>query len=257
MQRYEDASLEYRNLIVANPDNLPIRVEYTDFLYNLAVIQKSLPTKSDEVFVQSIRNLRPADLLLEQIKDANAHYPTMLRWYFMYAQLYSLADNEPEALAQYKRLRDNVPGDPQVNNAYIESLRKSKNYAQAIAEATKIIDGNKDVLAQSPKYVTFYLNRAGSYQQTGKLQEAIADIDTALDITVAAANQTHDYTPFVAVLSEASNILTPELVAQLPGESSCRPSGRYDHQDRPDANAEFPGQAAGGSEDSRQAPGSR
>ncbi|HEY4330814.1 MAG TPA: tetratricopeptide repeat protein [Phycisphaerae bacterium] len=214
MQRYEDASLEYKTLVTANPDNFPIRKEYTDFLYNLSVLQSTLPPQSDEVFAQSIRNLKPQDVLLEQIKDALVHFPNMARWYYMYAQLLSLVGNEPEALKWYKSLRDAAPTDMGANDAYVESLRKNKNYAEAIAEATRLIDPNKEILAKNPRYVTFYLNRAASYQQTGKSQEAIADIDQALDVAVAGVVQQHDYPPFIAVLTEAGNILSPDLVAQ-------------------------------------------
>jgi tetratricopeptide (TPR) repeat protein len=235
-QRYEEAAREYQGLVKLRPDMVNVRLEYLNFLKNLAELQLTLPKDSDAAIPQSLRRLGPLEKFMDDVSTAAERYPNDPRWWLLKAQGFALQGKNLEAQSWFKAIYDQLIKqgviDAQVSDAYLASLLRSRSYDEAVKLSSNIIDSSGDFISKNPQYVTFYLKRAAAYQGLNKPVEAVQDIDRGFAVGVAAASQTGDYGPFITVLNEAStplavpeaatpgagtrpvSVLSPELVAE-------------------------------------------
>jgi tetratricopeptide (TPR) repeat protein len=231
MQRYEEAAREYQAAIKLHPELPSTRLDYANFLKQLAELALTLPTDSDVPFVQSLRRLRPLEKFMDEVNAASDRFPNDARWWLLKAQGFALQGKNSDAQAWFKAiyeqlLKQNII-DAKVTDAYLTSLLKSRNYDEVVKISSSIIDSSSNFISQHPEFVTFYLKRAAAYRGLNKSVEATQDIDHGFDVGVKAATQTGNFAPFVVVLNEASttpvsqdaatqpaSILSPELVAE-------------------------------------------
>jgi tetratricopeptide (TPR) repeat protein len=215
-QHYGEAALYYQEVVDLRPDFYSARLEYAQFLFRLAALQKNLPTDSDEAFVRAIRELDPANKLFVLLKDAQQRFPTQPQWFLMYADLEAMRDLDREAQTYYEGLYRTRPGDPEIVDAYVLSLIKTQKYQAAIDLISPLleVDKNQAFINENPTFVVFYLRRAAAYKGLNKTAEAIADLDRALAFSIDLANKPEtNLSPFVIVIDEGASVLTKDVVA--------------------------------------------
>jgi tetratricopeptide (TPR) repeat protein len=214
--RYEEASLEYMEVLDKHPGLLKVRVDYADFLMSLAQQLLTFPPESSEDFVIALRRLDPAGKLYELVKKSQEMYPNQAKWPFMYAQLLEMQDKNDIAQRIFESLLPYVGDQATMVDAYLEILCKTKNYPKAVDTANSILVGdNAAFIEKNPEWAILYIRRAAALLALGKSKEAAADVDKALDI-VAMAAKNKNYNVFAILLVKSVGILSDSDDTQAP-----------------------------------------
>lgn len=213
-RRYNEAEVVYNEILKLQPDLVEVRLEYVEFLYNLAEQQQKLAPESSDEFARAIRVMDPQSKLLAVLQDSARRYPGDFRWPLMFARLLILRNNNDRALDFCKSLYEAQPQDAQIRQVYVEVLLKTKNFDKAIDVASETIKAGQDFIAQNPRYVVFYLQRAKAYIATSKQDLAVQDVDQAFTTAAKAVATAKNFGPLVTVLNQATTILPADLVEQ-------------------------------------------
>ncbi len=216
--RYEEAVVEYIEVLDKFPELLPARVDYADFLMSLAQQLHTFPPESSEDFVVSIRRLDPEGKLYELAKKSSELYPGQAKWPLMYAQLLEMQDKNDVALRIFEALyKSKASHEAPIIDAYLEILCKTKNYPAVVEVTTKILSLSNlaPFLEDHPEWSVLYVRRAAAYRSLGKQKEAAEDLNAALAVVAGAAKE-QKYEPFANLLMKSVGILSDLDDAQAP-----------------------------------------
>ncbi|HUO09586.1 MAG TPA: tetratricopeptide repeat protein [Phycisphaerae bacterium] len=195
--RLSEAASEYRDVIALRPDLIPARVEYAQYLLQLAKVQQNLLPDNQDDIAYMIRSMDPIQTLQAFLVDSSNRFPKDPTWQIFAGDLLSLVGHREDALKMYEQAFNASSGSPRAAASYLDALIRSGRYEEAIALVTKI----GTVRANS---ADDYVKRASAYAATHKQEEAFADFGRALDLVDQDLN--------------LATVVSHQMMVALPGD---------------------------------------
>ncbi len=206
-----EANTEYKSVVDLRPEYVPARLEYAEFLMNLAKIQQYLLPENQDDIAYTIRSINPSETLRLFLIDSANRFPTDPRWEVMAGDLLALNGRTAQAQGLYAQAFNISNGSPMASTAYLGSLLKTRNYEDVITIATKILTVRTDD-------VDVYVKRATAYAALNKSDEAEKDFDKAMDLGEK------DAMIMTSVARDRANVTTPaQSLAALQTRLTAKP----------------------------------
>jgi tetratricopeptide (TPR) repeat protein len=206
-----EATAEYRDVVALQPDVVPSRIEYAEFLMSLAKIQRNLLPDNRDDIAYTIRAIDPMKTLQALIADSASRFPNVPTWAILAGDLMSLNDRTADAQQLYKQAFLASNGSPEAAAVYLASLLKTRNYEQ-------VMDLSGQILQQRPLEVDTIMKRAAAEVGLNKMDDAVADCGRAIELSSKNASA------MLGVARAASDILPHEkLLSLLQGRVTANP----------------------------------
>ena len=210
-RKYAEASNEYADVLKLRPDLVSARIEYANYLLDLASIYQRISKDAQDDFSFQVRTARPIETLDALLIESRQRFKDQPGWRIMQGNLLTIRGKSSEAARCYEDAFHATGDNPQFAGPYLGSLLNDKNYEDVVTLASKLIQKRSDI-------GDLYVKRGSALAAIGKINDALTDFDQAL------ALNSRELQPFLNVLhAEAQAIPGNAAIDHLAARIKANP----------------------------------
>ncbi len=173
---FNEAVLEYRQIVKIDPADATARVELLNLLYNLTQDIQSLKPNDQSGYAAMLRRINPARLMARTVAQAIALEPKSPQWLLWQSRLDGMLGHQHSAIRKAHEAYVAANRSIGAAVAYLQVLITYKQYQTAEVVATK-------TLALAPGVPGLYLARAIARSKLGQVDPSAQDFEKALRLT--------------------------------------------------------------------------